>query len=212
MLHSHPKHGCNPRHLHPSTLPRLPIGAQDRSGRVALIINSTRISKKDFRINEQIRVPEVRVIDEKGNQLGVMATSAAIALARERELDLVEVSPVATPPVCKVVNYGQLRYEANKKERKQKGKQKKTEVKGIRLSTTISEHDVSVRVDQATKFMSKGNKVQVELLLRGRQKAHPEIGREVIQNFIKLLASVSAPESPIGQQGGKLSVVLMPKK
>lgn len=154
----------------------------------------------------------MRVIDEKGNQLGVMATSAAIALARERELDLVEVSPVATPPVCKVVNYGQLRYEANKKERKQKGKQKKTEVKGIRLSTTISEHDVSVRVDQATKFMSKGNKVQVELLLRGRQKAHPEIGREVIQNFIKLLASVSAPESPIGQQGGKLSVVLMPKK
>lgn len=154
----------------------------------------------------------MRVIDEKGNQLGVMATSAAIALARDRELDLVEVSPVAVPPVCKVVNYGQLRYEANKKERKQKGKQKKTEVKGIRLSTTISEHDINVRVDQATKFMSKGNKVQVELLLRGRQKAHPEIGREVIQKFIQLLASVSAVESPISQQGGKLSAILMPKK
>jgi len=154
----------------------------------------------------------VRVIDEKGNQLGVMATSAAIALAHDRELDLVEVSPVAVPPVCKIVNYGQLRYEANKKERKQKGKQKKTEVKGIRLSTTISEHDVNVRVDQATKFMSKGNKVQVELLLRGRQKAHPEIGREVIQKFIQLLASVSAVESPISQQGGKLSAILMPKK
>lgn len=163
-------------------------------------------------MNEYIRVPQVRVIDEKGEQLGVFDTAAALQLARERELDLVEVSPIAQPPVCKIVDYGQLRYEANKKERKQKGKQKKTEVKGIRLSTTIGDHDIQVRVEQAKKFLEKGNKVQIELLLRGRQKMHPEIGKDVINKFVALLAQIAAVESPISQQGGKLSAILMSKK
>ncbi|EKD76061.1 MAG: hypothetical protein ACD_43C00237G0004 [uncultured bacterium] len=163
-------------------------------------------------MNEQIRVPQVRVIDEHGAQLGVLDTRNAIQMALERELDLVEVSPVAQPPVCKIVDYGQLRYEANKKERKHKGKQKKTEVKGIRLSLTISDHDIEVRVGQATKFLEKGNKVQIELLLRGRQKIHPEIGRVVVNKFIGLLTTVAVVESPISQQGGKISAIIMPKK
>jgi len=163
-------------------------------------------------VNEQIRVPQVRVIDEHGAQLGVLDTRNAIQMALERELDLVEVSPVAQPPVCKIVDYGQLRYEANKKERKHKGKQKKTEVKGIRLSLTISDHDIEVRVGQATKFLEKGNKVQIELLLRGRQKIHPEIGRVVVNKFIGLLTTVAVVESPISQQGGKISAIIMPKK
>lgn len=157
-------------------------------------------------------MPQVRVIDEHGAQLGVLDTKVAIQMALERELDLVEVSPVTQPPVCKIVDYGQLRYEANKKERKHKGKQKKTEVKGIRLSLTISDHDIEVRVGQAKKFLEKGNKVQIELLLRGRQKIHPEIGREVVNKFIALLAEVAVVESPIGQQGGKISAIIMPKK
>ncbi len=152
------------------------------------------------------------MIDERGQILGVMPTTAALQLANERELDLVEVSPLAQPPVCKIVNVGQLRYEANKKERRQRGKQRKTEVKGIRLSATISEHDMVVRVDQAKKFLEKGNKVQVMLLLRGRQKMHPEIGREMINKFTGLLADLAAVESPIEQQGGKLTAVLMSKK
>lgn len=163
-------------------------------------------------MNDQIRVPQVRVIDNAGTLLGVMSTTEAMRLAAERGLDLVEVSPLAQPPVCKIVDYGQLRYEANKKERKQRGKQKKTEVKGIRLSTTIGDHDVSVRVKQASKFLEEGNKVQIELLLRGRQKAHPEIGRGVVQNFITQLATVATVESPVSQQGGKITAIVMPKK
>jgi translation initiation factor IF-3 len=141
-----------------------------------------------------------------------MSAAETIRLAHERELDLVEVSPVANPPVCKIVNYGQLRYEANKKERKQRVKQKKTEVKGIRLSTTIGEHDVSVRVNQAKKFLAEGNKVQIELLLRGRQKAHPDIGKDVILKFMNHLLDVATIESNVSLQGGKVSAILMPKK
>lgn len=163
-------------------------------------------------MNDQIRIPQVRVIDEKGDMLGVMPTAEAIRLAVERGFDLVEVSPVAQPPVCKIIDYGQLRYEANKKERKQRGKQKKTEVKGIRLSATIGDHDVLVRVKQASKFLEEGNKVQVELLLRGRQKAHPEIGRQVVQDFMNQLLDVATIESPVSQQGGKVTAIMMPKK
>jgi translation initiation factor IF-3 len=157
-------------------------------------------------------VPQVRVIDAAGEMLGVMATAEALRLARERELDLVEVSPIAQPPVCKIVDFGQLKYEANKKERKQRVKQKKTEVKGIRLSTTIGEHDIGVRVKQARKFLEEGNKVQIELLLRGRQKAHPEVGKDVVLRFMEQLLDVAVIESSIGMQGGKVSAILMPKK
>lgn len=163
-------------------------------------------------MNEQIRLPQIRVIDDAGSLLGLMSTTEALRLAAERGLDLVEVSPLAQPPVCKIVNYGQLRYEANKKERKQRGKQKKTEVKGIRLSSTIGDHDVSIRLKQASKFLEEGNKVHIGLLLRGRQKAHPEIGRDVVQNFINQLADVATVESPVAQQGGKISAIVMPKK
>lgn len=152
------------------------------------------------------------MIDEQGQQLGVLTTVDAIRRAKERELDLIEVSPLANPPVCKFVNYGQFRYEVKKKERKQKIKQHKTEIKGIRLSTTISEHDTLVRVEQAKKFFDKGNKVHIELLLRGRQKMHPEIGREVMEKFMTSLNTIALVESPISQQGSKLSALLMPKK
>ena len=154
----------------------------------------------------------MRVIGADGAQLGVLPTAVALAQARELELDLVEVSPLAQPPVCKIVNFGQLRYETNKKERKQRSKQKKTEVKGIRLSTTIGEHDIDVRVAQARKFLTDGNKVQVELLLRGRQKAHPEIGRDVVNEFMNKLLDVAVIESKVSQQGGKISAIMMPKK
>ena len=142
----------------------------------------------------------------------MLVTAEAIRTARERGLDLIEVSPLANPPVCKFVNYGQFRYEVQKKERKQKIKQHKTEIKGIRLSTTISEHDTLVRVERAKKFLDKGNKVHVELLLRGRQKMHPEIGRGVMEKFMISLNTMAVIESPISQQGNKLSALLMPKK
>lgn len=144
--------------------------------------------------------------------LGVMATTEALRIARERDLDLIEISPIAQPPVCKIIDFGQLKYEANKQERKQRVKQKKTEVKGIRLSTTIGEHDIAVRVKQAKKFLEDGNKVQIELLLRGRQKAHPEIGKDVVMQFMEHLLDIASIESNISLQGGKVSAILMPKK
>ncbi|MDP3970796.1 MAG: translation initiation factor IF-3 [bacterium] len=167
--------------------------------------------KKEFRRNEQIHATEVSVIDEKDNQLGILATADALREAKSRGYDLVEVSPLAKPPVCKIVNYGQLQYEKSKKERKQKSKQKKTEIKGIRLSTTISEHDMGVRVDRARKFLEKGHKVQMELLLRGRQKAHPEIGEDVMKKFISELDEVSKVESPVSRKGGKFIALIIPK-
>ncbi len=179
---------------------------------MAFIINIKTISKKEFRRNEQIRVPQVRIIDEKGNQLGVLNTTEALTQAKSRGLDLVEVSPLADPPVCKYVNYGQLQYERRKKERQQKSKQKKTEVKGIRLSTTIGEHDLNLRLERAKKFLAKGHKVQIELQLRGRQKAHPQIGEEVVNKFIESLAEEAKVESPTKRKGGKFLALITPKK
>lgn len=141
-----------------------------------------------------------------------MPTAQALADAQSRELDLVEVSPVAKPPVCKYVNYGQLIYEQNKKDRKQKSKQKKTETKGIRLSTTIGDHDLKVRQGQAEKFLEKGHKIQVELMLRGRQKAHPEIGQQVVKTFIDSLAGDIVVESPVARKGSKFIALVAPKK
>ncbi len=123
-----------------------------------------------------------------------------------------EVSPIAKPPVCKFVDYGQLQYEQKKKARQQKGKQKKTEIKGIRLSTTIGEHDLGIRQKQATKFLEKGHKVQLELRLRGRQKAHPEIGADVMNKFIEGLSEVSSVETPTQRKGGKFTAMITPKK
>lgn len=154
----------------------------------------------------------MRVIGSRGEQLGVLPIAEAIAEAKAKNLDLVEVSPVANPPVCKIVDFGQLQYEQKKKDRLQRSKQKKTETKGLRVSTTISDHDLEVRVNQATKFLTKGNKVQVELLLRGRQKAHPEIGQEVVQRFIDALEDVATVESPIERKGSKFIALLSAKK
>ncbi len=157
-------------------------------------------------------MPQVRVVGEAGQQLGILDTSEAIKQAQELGLDLVEVQPLAEPPVCKFVDYGQLQYERKKKERQQRSKQKKTEVKGLRLSTTISDHDLGIRVGQAKKFLSKGHKVQAELRLRGRQKAHPEIGKDVIDRLVAGLEADGTVESPCEQKGGKFTILIGPKK
>lgn len=142
----------------------------------------------------------------------MLDTHEAIRRAHEIGLDLVEVQPLAQPPVCKFVDYGQLQYERKKKERQQRSKQKKTEVKGLRLSITISDHDLGIRVEQAKKFLSKGHKVQAELQLRGRQKAHPEIGKEVVDRFLTGLENDCVIESPCAQKGGKFIVLIGAKK
>ncbi|MFH1536944.1 MAG: translation initiation factor IF-3 [Patescibacteria group bacterium] len=141
------------------------------------------MSKQEYRKNQEINVPEVRLIGEQNEQFGVVTTHEAIGKAQDLGLDLVEVSPKADPPVCKLVDFGKMKYEQEKKERKEKAKQKKIELKGIRLSVHIGDHDFETRLKQANKFLTKGNKVKIELLLRGRQKAHPELGEEMIKKF-----------------------------
>lgn len=168
---------------------------------------STTISKQ-LRINGLIRVPQVRVIGNAGEQLGVMDTSHALQLAREQDLDLVEVSPVANPPVCKIINYGAYQYQQEKKERKQKVKQKRVEIKGIRLTLKIAPHDLETRKHQATKFLAKGDKVHVEMLLRGREKAHLGRAREMMQQFARSIAEDVIIETPLRQQGGRLSILV----
>ncbi|MDB4940459.1 MAG: translation initiation factor [Candidatus Doudnabacteria bacterium] len=159
------------------------------------------------RTNNQIRVPEVRVIDETGAQLGIMKTADALALAQERELDLVEVSPQARPPVVKIVNFDKLRYHQKKLEQQQKKKIKKVDVKGIRLSLRISEHDLSIKAKKANEFLGEGHKVKVDLLMRGREQAHPEMGFEVVKKFLTFIPSYIT-ESPPKKQGPFVSTLI----
>lgn len=144
--------------------------------------------KLRLRVNEQILAPQVMVIDLDGENRGVLATADAIALAKGQEADLVEVSPLATPPVCKVTDYGKLQYRQAKQEQQQKAKQKKVETKGIRIGFRTDKHDLLFKKNQAEKFLGKGNKVRIEILLRGREKAMNDKARANLMLFLKSIA------------------------
>lgn len=178
-----------------------------------------RVERKEvpsFLANTQIRVPEVFVIDENNDALGKMPTAEAIAKAQDAGLDLVEVNPKANPPVVKIVNLGQLKYEREKLAHKQKMQQKKTETKNIRLSFRISDHDLDMRVVQAEKFLSKDNKLKVELILRGRERQYPQKAAEIIKEFVaKLQTNPKLPieiEQALTNQGGRFTIILINKK
>lgn len=146
-------------------------------------------------------------------QRGVVSTQDALALAQEVQMDLVEVSPLADPPVAKIMDFGRLQYEQNRQIRKAKSLSKRAgEMKGIRLSVTIGDHDMDVRVKNGQKFLDKGYKLKIELQLRGRQKAHPELAKETIERYIKLLERNTVLEQPVKRQGGKFSSIVSCKK
>lgn len=165
--------------------------------------------------NERIRVPEVFVIDENGKALGRMSTQFAIAKAREVELDLVEVNPKASPPIVKIMDLGQFKYEQEKKAHKQKVQQKKVDIKNIHLSVRISEHDFNVRVEQAKKFLEKGDKLRVELMLKGREKQHPGKAEETVLQFAQELEKTEGlnivREQDLTKQGGRFTILLINK-
>lgn len=164
----------------------------------------------DFRANERITSPEVRIIDENGEFLGVKPTAEAIKMAEERGFDLVEVNPTANPPVVKLLNYGQFKYEREKQLKKQKMALKQVEVKGIRLSTRIGQHDLEMRRDQALKFFAEGNKIKIEIILRGRERQHSDLAFRAIHNFINMLkthAEVTIEQLPTSQ-GGKIFAIV----
>lgn len=171
--------------------------------------------EKRFRSNNQIRVPEVFLIDETGEKIGVISTDEAKSRAKDVEMDLIEVNPTAKPPVVKIMDYGQFKYERDKKSHKQKMQQKKVDTKGIRLSVRISKHDFAFRIEQAIKFFQKGHKLKLELILKGREKAHPEKAVETFNNFVSELEQNEniniEREQDLTRQGGKITMILVNK-
>ena len=163
-------------------------------------------------INGQIRDKEVRVIGENGEQLGIMSSREAMKLAQEAELDLVKIAPKAQPPVCKIIDYGKYRYELARKEKEAKKKQKTVEVKEVRLSPNIETNDLNTKVNNAKKFISKGNKVKVTLRLRGREMAHMQQSKHILDDFAKLLEDVAVVEKPAKLEGRSMSMVLTEKR
>ena len=163
-------------------------------------------------INGQIRDKEVRVISEDGEQLGIMSSKDAMKLAREAELDLVKIAPKAQPPVCKIIDYGKYKYELARKEKEAKKKQKTVEVKEVRLSPNIDTNDLNTKMNNAKKFISKGNKVKVTLRFRGREMAHMQQSKHILDDFAEMLADVAVIEKPAKQEGRSMSMVLTEKR
>ncbi len=162
-------------------------------------------------INEEIRDREVRVIDQNGEQLGIMLTRAALELAEDRQLDLVKIAPNAKPPVCKLMDYGKYRFEQSKREREMRKNQKVIDIKEVRLSATIEDHDVEVKFKAATKFLQDGDKVKVTIRFRGRQISHSEIGLEVMKDFAERLKDIAVVERRPLTEGRNMTMVLAPK-
>lgn len=163
-------------------------------------------------INEQIRDREVRLIGENGEQLGIMSAKDALKLAKEAELDLVKVAPQAKPPVCKIIDYGKFRYEMARKEKEAKKKQKIVEIKEIRFTPNIDVNDLNTKTNAARKFLEKGNKVKVSLRFRGREMAHMQASRHILEEFAESLEDIAVIDKPIKQEGRNLTIFLSVKK
>ncbi len=162
-------------------------------------------------INEEIRDREVRVVDQNGEQLGVMSSRDALALADERQLDLVKIAPQARPPVCKLMDYGKYRFEQSKKEREFRKNQKVITVKEVRLSATIEDHDIDVKFKNAVKFLKDGNKVKVTIRFRGRQITHSEIGRQVMVEFADRIKEYGTVDKAPAIEGRNMSMFISPR-
>ena len=163
-------------------------------------------------INEEIKVKEVRVVADNGEQLGVMSTSLALDKAFAEGLDLVLIAPGATPPVCRIMDYGKFRYERDKREKEQKKKQQTIEVKEVQLSCRIDKHDFQTKANNAIRFLKGGDKVRVVLLFKGREMTHTEVGTEVINNFLELCAEYGSADKAPSLEGRRMSVVISPIK
>ena len=163
-------------------------------------------------INEQIRDKEIRLIGENGEQLGIMSAKEAFKMAKEAELDLVKIAPTAKPPVCKIIDYGKYRYELARKEKEAKKKQQTVEIKEVRLSPNIEANDLNTKVNMAKKFIAKGDKVKVTLRFRGREMAHMQSSKHILDDFAEALADIAVIEKPAKLEGKSIMMVLTEKK
>ena len=163
-------------------------------------------------INEQIRDKEVRLIGEDGEQLGIMSAKEALQLAKEAELDLVKIAPAAKPPVCKIIDYGKYRYELARKEKEAKKKQKVIEVKEVRLSPNIDTNDLNTKIGAARKFLEKGDKVKVALRFRGREMAHMQASKHILDDFAKELEDIAQIDKAPKVEGRSMTMFLTEKR
>ena len=163
-------------------------------------------------INEQIRDKEIRLIGENGEQLGIMSARDAMKMAKEAELDLVKIAPAAKPPVCKIIDYGKYRYEQARKEKEAKKKQKTIEVKEVRLSPNIDVNDLNTKVGAARKIIEKGNKVKVTLRFRGREMAHMQSSKHILDDFAEQLKDVASVDKPPKIEGRNMTMFLTEKR
>ena len=169
------------------------------------------IAKKEMQINEQIRDNELRIIGADGAQLGVMSAREAQALADEAGLDLVKIAPTATPPVCRIMDYGKYRFEQAKKEKEARKNQHVVDIKEVRLGLNTDVGDFNTKVNQATKFLQHGDKVKVSIRFRGREMGHPEMGLESMRRFAEACAEVANIEKPAKLEGRHMLMFLAPK-
>ena len=163
-------------------------------------------------INEQIRDREVRLIGENGEQLGIMSARDAFKLAQEAELDLVKIAPTAKPPVCKIIDYGKYRYELARKEKEARKKQKVIDVKEVRLSPNIDTNDLNTKVGAARKFLEKGDKVKVTLRFRGREMAHVQSSKQILDVFSERMADVAVVDKAPKMEGRSMTMFLTAKR
>jgi translation initiation factor IF-3 len=177
------------------------------------VIAFDRSPRRDDRIrtNERIRVREVRVIDETGQQLGIMPPPQAVAIARQKGLDLVEISPTAVPPVCRIMDFGKYQYQEQKRSREAKKHQRVIEVKEIKFRPKVDEHDYDFKKKHIERFLADGDKVKATIFFRGREMAHPEIGRRILERLIADLGEQAMAETMPRQEGNQMHVILSAK-
>ncbi len=169
------------------------------------------ISSKELQINEEIRDKELRIIGSDGTQLGIMSAKEALDLAIEKNLDLVKIAPQSKPPVCKIMDYGKYRFEQAKREKEARKKQHIIDIKEVRLSLNIDVHDFNTKLNNALKFIAKGDKVKVSIRFRGREMGHPEIGYDTMKRFAEACSEVASIEKPAKLEGRNMLMFLAPK-
>ena len=174
-------------------------------------VNANNNNKVQQRTNEMIRVREVRLIDDEGNQLGIVPTQEALRMAKDKDLDLVEVSPNANPPVCKILDFGKYRFEQEKKLRESKKNQKVLKLKEIRMQPKIGSGDLDTKAKHVQEFLNQGDKVKVTIRFRGRELAHTELGYDVLQEVLKRLTSAYVIEKQPAMDGKFMSMTLAAK-
>ncbi|MGH2587239.1 MAG: translation initiation factor IF-3 [Dehalococcoidia bacterium] len=165
---------------------------------------------REFRINDRIRVREVRLIDDEGGQIGVVPVAEALQMARDKGLDLVEVAPNAVPPVCRILDYGKFKYEQSKKEREARKHQHNVVLREVRMKPKIDDHDVNVRMRTVEKLLKEGDKVKVSVMFRGREVTHPEIGRALLNRIYDRVKDLGTVEKQPSMEGRFMTMILAP--